>query len=60
MRWAAIDPTNRQWVNHRYVTVAYGRDYRDAAPFRGTFKGGGRQDLKVQVTMKRVPEKNRP
>ena len=60
MHWAAIDPTNRQWINQRYVTVAYGRDYRDAAPFRGTFKGGGRQDLKVHVSMKRLPDKNRP
>ncbi len=60
MRWAAIDPTNRQWVNRRYVTVAFGRDCRDAAPFRGTFKGGGRQDLRVQVTMKRLPDRSRP
>ena len=43
MVWVAIDPTNRQWVNERYVTVSYGRDFRDATPLRGTFKGSGGQ-----------------
>ncbi|MGO3151765.1 MAG: transglutaminase family protein [Galactobacter sp.] len=33
--WLAIDPTNDQWVNDRYVTVAWGRDYDDVAPVRG-------------------------
>lgn len=53
MSWVAIDPTNRQWVNERYVAVSFGRDYRDAAPLRGTFKGSGGQEMKVRVTMKR-------
>ena len=30
MAWVAIDPTNRQWCNERYVAVSYGRDFRDA------------------------------
>jgi transglutaminase-like putative cysteine protease len=33
--WLAIDPTNDQWANDRYVTVAWGRDYDDVAPVRG-------------------------
>jgi transglutaminase-like putative cysteine protease len=53
MSWVAIDPTNRQWVNERYVAVAYGRDFRDATPLRGTFKGSGGQTMKVRVYMKR-------
>ncbi len=59
MSWVAFDPTNRQWCNERYVAVSFGRDYLDATPLRGTFKGGGRQALKVRVTMKRRSEKNR-
>jgi transglutaminase-like putative cysteine protease len=53
MIWVAFDPTNRQWVNERYVTVSYGRDYRDATPLRGTFKGSGGQTMKARVFMKR-------
>lgn len=53
MRWFALDPTNRQWVNERYVAVSFGRDFSDATPLRGTFKGSGGQTMKVRVTMKR-------
>jgi len=53
MVWVAIDPTNRQWVNERYVAVSFGRDFRDATPLRGTFKGSGGQNMKVRVVMKR-------
>ncbi|HEX8295426.1 MAG TPA: transglutaminase family protein [Chthoniobacteraceae bacterium] len=59
MVWVAIDPTNRQWVNERYVTVSYGRDFRDATPLRGTFKGSGGQAMKVRVMMKRKNGKPR-
>jgi len=57
MTWVAIDPTNRQWINERYVAVSFGRDFRDATPLRGTFKGSGGQILKVRVIMKRRTEK---
>ena len=53
MQWVALDPTNRQWTNERYVAVSFGRDYRDATPLRGTFKGSGGQAMRVRVTMKR-------
>lgn len=62
MTWVAIDPTNRQWINERYVAVSFGRDQRDASPLRGTFKGSGGQNMKVRVIMKRrgaKPEKAR-
>jgi len=57
MTWVALDPTNNQWCGVRHVTVSYGRDFRDAAPVRGIFKGSGPQGLKVKVTMRRMPEK---
>jgi transglutaminase-like putative cysteine protease len=57
LEWVGFDPTNRQWVDERYVVVSYGRDFRDATPLRGTFKGSGGQAMKVKVFMKRVKEK---
>lgn len=57
MNWLALDPTNNQRCGVRHVTVSYGRDFRDAAPVRGIFKGSGPQGLKVKVTMRRMTEK---
>jgi len=57
MRWVALDPTNDMWCGERHVTGSYGRDSRDAAPLRGTFKGSARQRMKVKVLMKRLIEK---
>jgi transglutaminase-like putative cysteine protease len=59
MTWVAIDPTNRQWCNERYVAVAFGRDFRDATPLRGRFKGSGGQEMTVKVFMKRRAEKTK-
>jgi len=55
MEWVALDPTNNQWCGERHVAVSVGRDFADAAPLRGTFKGSGGQTLSVKVTMMRVP-----
>lgn len=33
--WLALDPTNDQRVNDRYVTAAWGRDYKDVPPVKG-------------------------
>jgi transglutaminase-like putative cysteine protease len=33
--WVDIDPTNARFVNHRYVTTAWGRDYGDVRPLNG-------------------------
>jgi transglutaminase-like putative cysteine protease len=54
MTWVALDPTNHQWCGERHVAVSFGRDSRDAAPVRGTFKGSGTQDMRVRVRMKRL------
>lgn len=33
--WLAVDPTNDQRANERYVTVAWGREYADVPPLKG-------------------------
>ena len=47
--WVGMDASARGPIDERYVRVAYGRDYADANPVRGTFKGGGQQQLQVGV-----------
>jgi transglutaminase-like putative cysteine protease len=37
--WRGFDATSRLVTNGAYIPVAVGRDSRDAAPVRGTFKG---------------------
>jgi transglutaminase-like putative cysteine protease len=54
-RWVALDPTNKQWCGERHVKVSHGRDFRDATPLRGTFKGTGKQNMKVKVFVRRRP-----
>lgn len=34
-RWVGLDPTNDQFVDERYITVGWGRDYADIPPLRG-------------------------
>lgn len=48
--WLAIDPTNDQWANDRYVTVAWGRDYGDVSPVKGIiYTKAKKSTLKVSV-----------
>jgi len=48
--WLAIDPTNDQWANDRYITVAWGRDYGDVSPVKGIiFTEAKKSTLRVQV-----------
>lgn len=54
MQWVALDPTNDQWCGERHVAVSFGRDFADATPLRGTFKGSGEQAMTVKVLMKRA------
>ncbi len=53
-RSIALDPTNNCVVGEQHVAVSFGRDSRDAAPLRGTFKGSGGQKIKVEVRVKRL------
>jgi transglutaminase-like putative cysteine protease len=48
--WLALDPTNDQWANDRYVTVAWGRDYGDVPPVKGViFTEASSSTLRVEV-----------
>ena len=49
--WIDFDPTNCCLVNDQHITVAWGRDFNDVSPMRGTVLGGGKQTLHVNVTM---------
>jgi transglutaminase-like putative cysteine protease len=53
-QWVALDPTNNRWCGEQHISVSFGRDASEASPIRGTFKGTGRQTMKVQVRVNRV------
>ena len=49
-QWVDVDPTNRQFVGDRYVTLAWGRDYTDIPPLKGViFTEGTDHELAVDV-----------
>jgi uncharacterized alpha-E superfamily protein/transglutaminase-like putative cysteine protease len=51
--WVDVDPTNDQFVAESYITTAWGRDYWDVSPLRGSVEGGGgshQLDVAVDVT----------
>lgn len=53
--WRGFDPTNGIRTNQDHVRVAAGRNYLDATPTSGTiYRGGGKETLRVQVTMNEV------
>jgi transglutaminase-like putative cysteine protease len=55
--WVDIDPTNQQFVNDRYVTTAWGRDYADIPPLKGViFTKGLEHDLDVVVDVVRLDD----
>lgn len=49
--WVGFDAANRQCPDERYVRIACGRDYRDAAPVRGVRRGGLAETLQVEVSI---------
>ncbi|AWB92789.1 transglutaminase family protein [Aeromicrobium chenweiae] len=55
--WLAVDPTNDQLVNDRYVTVAWGRDYGDVPPVKGViFTEARSSTLRVEVDVAPVED----
>ncbi|MFZ7093865.1 transglutaminase family protein [Primorskyibacter sp. 2E233] len=46
MGWIEFDPTNDTIVGDGHIVVAYGRDYSDVSPVRGTLRTAGGQDTK--------------
>jgi transglutaminase-like putative cysteine protease len=53
--WYGLDPTNNQFADDRYIKIATGRDYADAAPVTGTFRSapGTASTLRVHVEVSR-------
>ncbi len=49
--WVGFDISNGISPDPRYVRVATGRDYRDAAPVTGISFGSAQQSLKVEVAV---------
>lgn len=48
--WLAFDPTNDQFADERYTTVAWGRDYADVPPLKGViFTDAKKSKMKVSV-----------
>jgi transglutaminase-like putative cysteine protease len=54
LEWAALDPTHDEVAGERHISVAVGRDYGDAAPTRGVFRGGPAGSLSASVRIERA------
>ena len=54
--WFGLDPTNNTFADERYIKIATGRDYDDAAPIRGNFSGppGATRALEVTVEVEKI------
>ncbi len=53
--WVDVDPTNDQFVNGRYITTGWGRDYGDVSPLKGVvYSDGGTTTLDVSVDVRRL------
>lgn len=56
-RWVDLDPTNDHLADSRYITTAWGRDFRDVSPLKGViFTEGKTSSLKVGVDVIPLPE----
>lgn len=49
--WMDYDPTNNQMTSDQHIVVAWGRDYADVSPTRGSIMGGGAQTIQVGVSV---------
>lgn len=49
--WVAFDPSNGISPDERYVRIAVGRDYKDAAPVSGIRLGSAVEQLAVNITV---------
>jgi transglutaminase-like putative cysteine protease len=49
--WVGFDAANKMCPDDRYVRIACGLDYRDAAPISGLIHGSSSEALKVSVTV---------
>ena len=56
--WVGFDISNGISPDQRYVRLATGRDYRDAAPITGITTGTATRELSVAVTVERQQSQN--
>ncbi|MNY74194.1 hypothetical protein D3C86_2131590 [compost metagenome] len=49
--WVGFDAANKICPDDRYVRIATGLGYRDAAPISGLIHGEANETLKVSVTV---------
>ena len=55
--WVDIDPTNDQFADERYLTLAWGRDYADVPPLKGViFTDAPGHRLTVTVDVVEIPD----
>tara|TARA_R110002049_G_scaffold48141_2_gene138947 strand:- start:10816 stop:11706 length:891 start_codon:yes stop_codon:yes gene_type:complete len=52
--WADFDPTNNLMAMERHITTAWGRDYSDVTPLKGSIIGGGGHTLQISVDVQRL------
>ncbi len=53
--WCDFDPTNNLLATQQHITTAWGRDYSDVTPLKGTIVGGGASHtLEVEVDVTRM------
>jgi transglutaminase-like putative cysteine protease len=54
--WVDVDPTHAQFIDRRYVTTAWGRDYSDVPPLNGIiYTEGTTDELSVSVNVRPLP-----
>ena len=55
--WADFDPTNNLMALDQHITTAWGRDYADVTPLKGSVLGGGAgHSLEVAVDVTRIAQ----
>ncbi len=54
--WLGLDPTHKRMVTDHYVRIAVGRDYADATPVRGVYKGSAVEKMSVKVRIRPLEE----
>jgi len=52
--WLELDPTNDTLAGTEHIGIAWGRDFGDVSPLRGSILGGGTHQLSVSVDVTRL------
>jgi transglutaminase-like putative cysteine protease len=54
--WVDFDPTNNLLAADQHIVLAWGRDYSDVTPLKGTILSGVEHELQVSVEVTRVED----